>query len=56
MLFILYHFKSDANEEYAYMWWLNKSDNGKRMANLSASGFYAAGFGGNYIIVEPEEA
>ena len=25
------------------------------MSNLSKEGFYAAGFGGNYIIVEPEE-
>ena len=45
---------STPNPDYGYMWWLNnKPDN--RMSNLSKEGFYAAGFGGNYIIVEPDE-
>ena len=44
------------NPAYGYMWWLNKNEEKKnRMNNLSKNGFYAAGFGGNYIIVEPEE-
>jgi len=25
------------------------------MSNLSPNGFYGAGFGGNYIIIEPKE-
>ena len=39
---------SQAYPDYAYMWWLNETDG--RMSNLSREGFYAAGFGGNYII------
>lgn len=47
---------SKPNPSYGYMWWLNKNGNeNNRMNNLSKNGFYAAGFGGNYIIVEPEE-
>ncbi len=37
------------------MWWLNKNGGENRMNALSNKGFYAAGFGGNYIIVEPED-
>jgi len=47
---------SKPNPAYGYMWWLNKSGGENRMSNLSSSGFYGAGFGGNYIIVEPEES
>ena len=43
---------SSAYPDYAYMWWLNETDG--RMSDLSREGFYAAGFGGNYIIIEPE--
>lgn len=46
---------SPANASYGYMWWLNNQSGRDRMSNLSYSGYYAAGFGGNYIIVEPEE-
>ncbi len=46
---------SPANSSYGYMWWLNKDGKENRMSNLSSDGYYAAGFGGNYIIVEPEE-
>lgn len=45
---------SPANSSYGYMWWLNKDGEKNRMSNLSENGFYAAGFGGNYIIVEPD--
>jgi len=45
---------SPANSSYGYMWWLNKDGEKNRMNNLSNNGFYAAGFGGNYIIVEPD--
>jgi len=46
---------SPANSSYGYMWWLNKNDEENRMSNLSSNGYYAAGFGGNYIIIEPED-
>ncbi|MEL6389088.1 MAG: serine hydrolase [Bacteroidota bacterium] len=47
---------SAANRSYGYMWWLNPDgDNQNRMSNLSPTGYYAAGFGGNYIIIEPED-
>jgi CubicO group peptidase (beta-lactamase class C family) len=45
---------SPANENYGYMWWLNPNDSNARMRSLSPTGFYAAGFGGNYIVVEPD--
>lgn len=45
---------SPANSSYGYMWWLNKDGEKNRMNNLSENGYYAAGFGGNYIIVEPD--
>lgn len=43
---------SPANKDYGFMWWLNKTNS--RMTNLSNNAFYAAGFGGNYIIIEPD--
>lgn len=46
---------SKPNPSYGYMWWLNKEGKENRMSNLSTNGYYAAGFGGNYIIVEPQE-
>lgn len=45
---------SPANANYGYMWWLNKDQESSRMKSLSENGFYAAGFGGNFIIIEPE--
>lgn len=45
---------SPSDSRYGYMWWINP-DGSDRMSHLSPNGFYAAGFGGNYIIVEPEE-
>jgi len=46
---------SKPNPSYGYMWWLNKDGEKNRMSALSESGYYGAGFGGNYIIIEPEE-
>ena len=42
---------SEANSSYGYMWWLNQ---GKRQWKQvdDASIFYAAGFGGNFIVVD----
>ena len=42
---------SFANKNYGYMWWLNTSQDWK---GISPSVYYAAGFGGNYIIVDKE--
>lgn len=44
---------SSANESYGYMWWLNKG-NRKWAGDLSENIYYAAGFGGNYIVVDKE--
>lgn len=42
---------SAANKSYGYLWWLNAEQNWK---GISASVYYAVGFGGNYIIVDKE--
>ena len=34
------------------MWWLNTDQ--KKIPGVPASSYYAAGFGGNYIYVDPE--
>lgn len=43
---------AEANPEYGCMWWLNTDQ--KRIPGVPASSYYAAGFGGNYIYVDPE--
>jgi CubicO group peptidase (beta-lactamase class C family) len=44
---------SKPNANYGYMWWLNK--NGTRhWEGLPENIFYAAGFGGNFIIIDKE--
>ena len=43
---------SPANESYGYLWWLNKGV--RKIEGISESIFYAAGFGGNYIIIDRE--
>jgi CubicO group peptidase (beta-lactamase class C family) len=44
---------SDANESYGYMWWRNKGQR-KWEGVDQESLYYAAGFGGNYIVVDKE--
>ncbi len=45
---------SKPNVNYGYMWWLNKK--GKRhWDGLSENIYYAAGFGGNFIVVDNEK-
>lgn len=39
-----------ANQSYGLMWWLNKGD--RKMEGVPENIFYAAGFGGNYIVVD----
>lgn len=41
---------SEANESYGYMWWLNKGS--RKWEGLSENIYYAAGFGGNFIIID----
>jgi CubicO group peptidase (beta-lactamase class C family) len=42
------------NPNYGYMWWLN--NNGDRhWKGLSENIFYAAGFGGNFIVIDQEK-
>jgi len=42
---------SEPNVNYGYMWWLN-SKGSRSWEGLSESIFYAAGFGGNFIIID----
>lgn len=42
---------SAANKNYGYLWWLNKEQNWK---GISSKVYYAAGYGGNYIVVDKE--
>ena len=42
---------STANESYGYMWWLNKGD--RKLKDVAdESIYYAAGFGGNFIVID----
>jgi len=43
---------SPANEGYGFMWWLNKGM--RSVAEAPQTAFYASGFGGNYIVVDPD--
>lgn len=44
---------SGPNINYGYMWWLNKKGN-RHWEGLSENIYYAAGFGGNFIVVDKE--
>lgn len=45
------HRPSVPNKDYGYMWWINTT---KKWPDVSAQIYYAAGFGGNYIVVDNE--
>jgi CubicO group peptidase (beta-lactamase class C family) len=45
---------SGPNPNYGYMWWLNKPGS-RQWKDIPESVYYAAGFGGNFIIVCPEQ-
>lgn len=45
---------STPNTNYGYMWWLNKKGP-RQWKNIDENIFYAAGFGGNFIIVDQKE-
>ena len=42
-----------ANESYGYMWWLNRGS--RQWEETPDHLYYAAGFGGNYIVVDQQE-
>jgi len=44
---------SKPNINYGYMWWLNKKGN-RHWEGLSENIYYAAGFGGNFIVIDKE--
>lgn len=44
---------SRPNVNYGYMWWLNKKGS-RHWEGLSENIYYAAGFGGNFIIIDKE--
>lgn len=43
---------TDVKKDYGYMWWLNTDQ--ARVASAPATSFSGAGFGGNYIYIDPE--
>ena len=45
------HQPSAANKDYGYMWWMNTS---KKWKQVSSEIYFAAGAGGNYIVVDNE--
>lgn len=44
---------SKPSVNYGYMWWLNKKGN-RHWEGLSENIYYAAGFGGNFIVIDKE--
>lgn len=44
---------SKPNANYGYMWWLNKKGS-RHWEGLSENIYYAAGFGGNFIVIDQE--
>ncbi len=45
---------SEPNPNYGYMWWLNQPGD-RHWEEVPDTVYYAAGFGGNFIVVAPEE-
>ena len=45
---------SKPNPNYGYMWWLNP-EKSQKWEKIGAHIFYAAGFGGNFIVVDQKE-
>lgn len=45
------HQSSSSNKDYGYMWWINTS---KQWKDVSSDIYFAAGFGGNYIVIDNE--
>jgi len=45
------HQSSTSNKDYGYLWWINAT---KKWKDVSPEIYYAAGFGGNYIVIDNE--
>jgi CubicO group peptidase (beta-lactamase class C family) len=45
---------SKPNPNYGYMWWLNQPGD-RHWDGVPDSVYYAAGFGGNFIVIAPEQ-
>lgn len=45
------HIPSKPNNEYGYLWWMNTNNKWK---DVSSNLYYAAGYGGNYIVIDNE--
>ncbi|WNJ19929.1 serine hydrolase [Pontibacter sp. G13] len=45
---------SPANDRYGFMWWLN-TDTDRAWEGVSHEVYYAAGFGGNFIVIDPTQ-
>lgn len=45
------HQPSSPNKEYGYLWWMNST---KKWQDVSPEVYFAAGFGGNYIVIDNE--
>ena len=46
---------SNAQINYGYMWWLNKKGTSRFWEGVPENVYYAAGFGGNFIVIIPDE-
>ena len=47
---------STAQSNYGYMWWLNKKGTPRYWEGIPENVYYAAGFGGNFIVIIPDES
>ena len=45
---------SKANPSYGFMWWLNDEEGSRHMEGVGEKVYYAAGFGGNYIVIDKQ--
>jgi CubicO group peptidase (beta-lactamase class C family) len=46
---------SPSQANYGYMWWLNKKGTSRYWEGVPQNVYYAAGFGGNFIIIIPDD-
>lgn len=46
---------SPSQVNYGYMWWLNKKGTSRYWEGVPQNVYYAAGFGGNFIIIIPDD-
>jgi len=45
---------SPSQVNYGFMWWLNKKGTSRHWEGIGEDVFYAAGFGGNFIVIVPD--